>query len=794
MNQKNEWWRMPEFKSFFEKAAPKNGGNATAGAAPAIGGQQQYGFTGNGKDGVSQPDRSVNGMGNGSYGVHETEYVFSAPATQAIGPDVLDATMKKAESGELDVNALRNVVGIPEKPGFQQGGRTPGYQQGGMTRNRQAQPGQLPGSNVPMNPNDLNKNIGLKGEMSSKTRGPIPSGGPKPFNPHGGIVPNKIPGITPTIPNQGGFIPGKTPIPQPFGTNKNPNISQSAEKFKLNKMQNIPVNPNVTPDDPDSVVINPNITDPVTVANPDVQNLDVVGPNIPNVDPNVIEELNQNGINQNDILDYINGIMTGDNPYFQTLKNALGQDIAGAGAAATAAMKQEATQAGLNAGQVATIGMARQRDVESRSSKALGDLTAQQQFMGMDAAQQLLQQSNWQQNFDEMQSDKEFQKQWDQAQLAIQMGDFEGVNKIFESIGLDPIDFDKFESIQTANATATAIQNMLSVLGPDADPKLLGMLGGMLGSAYQNMFNNMNISNGIVDNGDGTQTDLNELINGINDGTLDPNQTNTVLSIGENTQAWLDNTMSGELFKSSVTSTPAGQTLMDEFAAGSEKAAKEYGALITSYIKQDSGGKINQAQKDLLEKYDLYDADMDLDTLTWDDVADVDTKITNAIEDGDEEKAQKIYDSLTDAKKKLIGPLGDYVQKYEDHNKIINTLTQGTYDDVIKSFPAGKDDPIYQELLTHDNTIQDIGKSKQFEYSGGGNDRYGFSSLGTTKEPKVKAGDIVNVDGNLLIFKEMKTKDKSGTDQTIYFFYDPLTKETKKIKAAKGKTGWTIVT
>jgi hypothetical protein len=105
-----EWWKRPEFAPFFGPAGGKNGG--------------QYGYTGVGADGVPQPDRRVPGVGNGKYDAHEAEFIFDADATQAIGPDVLEAVAMGAKSGKVDPNQLRQAVGLPAKPGMQGGGVT----------------------------------------------------------------------------------------------------------------------------------------------------------------------------------------------------------------------------------------------------------------------------------------------------------------------------------------------------------------------------------------------------------------------------------------------------------------------------------------------------------------------------------------------------------------------------------------------------------------------------------------------------------------------------------------------
>jgi hypothetical protein len=70
--------------------------------------------TGSGADGTMQPSKYAGD-------VHEGEMVLSANATQALPPDVRQALVEQAESGKLDVNALRSALNLQSKPGFASG-------------------------------------------------------------------------------------------------------------------------------------------------------------------------------------------------------------------------------------------------------------------------------------------------------------------------------------------------------------------------------------------------------------------------------------------------------------------------------------------------------------------------------------------------------------------------------------------------------------------------------------------------------------------------------------------------
>lgn len=85
-------------------------------------GNGKYGYTGKGVDGVSQTMKKVPGVGSGSYDAHESEFVFDANATQAIGPQLLSDVMDAARSGQVDTNKIREAIGQQSKPQMYTGG------------------------------------------------------------------------------------------------------------------------------------------------------------------------------------------------------------------------------------------------------------------------------------------------------------------------------------------------------------------------------------------------------------------------------------------------------------------------------------------------------------------------------------------------------------------------------------------------------------------------------------------------------------------------------------------------
>lgn len=121
MPQLPEWWKNDLLQPFMGAGSkPVQGQQPTQQPPPQPGGR--YGFTGNGVDGIPQPQKRVPQAGNGQYDAHESEFVFDANSTQAIGADVLEGMRQAAQGGKVNVNALRQAIGMQPKQGFQTGG------------------------------------------------------------------------------------------------------------------------------------------------------------------------------------------------------------------------------------------------------------------------------------------------------------------------------------------------------------------------------------------------------------------------------------------------------------------------------------------------------------------------------------------------------------------------------------------------------------------------------------------------------------------------------------------------
>jgi len=579
MDQKNEWWRLPQFESFFSNNKRQNGGLPAPGMAPAIGGGVNaggYGYTGTGPDGVRQDDRRVPHVGNGSFDAHESEFVFDANSTQAIGPDVLTAQMQAAQSGNLDINKLREAIGQSPKPGFQSGG---------ATAHRPITPG---GSNVFKN--------NIHPTQKSTPINPIQIGTTNPVNPQQGNVLNTNVAPDANVPNQNFTVPDTTTVnklnagtftptgklvphigPQIGGGGTGADSAADALKLAEQKKQEtikkeigtapdisvpvegmtLPVKEQQTGKQSKAVVKNEfaildargnvitqfgsvkeaqefmaknkdkgykmgpgrnfvvrdargNVIQPFkTIEEAQAfiaknQNKGYrIGPynqqqmeetsvvsgddKIP-INQQQQNELQEMGITPQDIMDYFKGLMTGDNPYYNAIKNAVTQDIGGAGAAATAAMKQEAVMQGWSPEQVASLGIGRQRDVESQLSETIGGLATEQMSMGMEAAGQLWgmtqdeqAQLNWEKQFDENAS--KWEKQFDYQKLTDEQKQ-DNWQKLFDSD--DKKFWAQFDSAQD-DKDWNKQQDMVNALIAQGGAENYASAAKMLGEMFPNL-------------------------------------------------------------------------------------------------------------------------------------------------------------------------------------------------------------------------------------------------------------------------------------------------------------------
>lgn len=398
-----EWWKNPELAFIYGNQQQQQQTQQVP--SETIG---KSGFTGNGPDGISQPNRRVPGVGNNGSDKHESEFNFDADSTQAIGPDVLQGAMQAAKSGTLDINKMREAIGQSPKQGFQAGGLDPAKPLG------QKPVGQNPVARKPM------------------TSAPQTIGAPAPKQPLG---------LNSTIP--------KPMSPKPLSP---------------------------TPVDPGEIT---NIQDPV------------------NIDPITIGDQTGDQSNINDSTDYLRDIMEGNSEYIQMLKDKAAQDMGGAGAAATAALKQEGAQAGMSPEQIASMGVTRQRDVEEQTGDVVGGIAVEEARMGVQAARDVFSQDMAQEQF-------QYQQDMDQFQNQLAQGDYSGAAQSFNKIHGTDIDFTKAIDAENLANFNNAHNNMTQAIGNDvsfddwmATAKADGTFEkmNMTEGDIRNMYENMRLNN-----------------------------------------------------------------------------------------------------------------------------------------------------------------------------------------------------------------------------------------------------------------------------------------------------------
>ncbi len=624
-----------------------------------------------------------------------------------------------------------------------------------------------------------------------------PGGRVRPDIPGGKIPGGGIPSLN---------IPGGIP-----GGKSTGNVPFDAKRYNFPSRR--PQTPQVNPTKPpvggvDPISLNPvdipNISRPLPVQSTPFQNLNIPSQGVPNiskqVDPLQLQDVDIPNIpGKQPPVTQPTGTPTLSPSELDEMR--LNRYVSRQGAmseAERAAEAQRGLQGGLSEREV--MGRGAISDVSRR--EALGETVSQ---FAMDAAQRAEARDRFQQemglrergmSIQERQMELQVQSQgfdqaMTQAMLGIKAGDYRGVNKILTDMGLNPIDFNKIQSIEDANNIVGGIDNIINGLGPDADPKLLGFLGSLKGQVYANSWKNMGVDPRTMTFTDdqGNQISINDFVNSIDnpdDPNPDPDTVSSMLKIGKNMKTWLDETPAGEIFVSQLELNDNGKELMDKVMAGDEASAGTLGQLVGAAFAQDMGVKLTGSQKDILKEYDLYDEGGDITTPTPEEIAPKVADIEKAITEGDFDKAQDLYDALTPEEQKVAVGLNEKIKTAREDKEKINSFTKGDYWYNAENIPTDTNDPIYQELLTHATTVQF--EQDQKYWTGGGNNQYYFESLGAKADHigmKIKKGDLINHDGKLLIFKKVALKTTVGTDENYYTFYDPVTKKEVIIKAGK---------
>ena len=360
----------------------------------------------------------------------------------------------------------------------------------------------------------------------------------------------------------------------------------------------------------------------------------------------------------------LKNIVTGKHPYYEAFWNRAIGEQAGAGAARTAGLKQELAMAGMSPDQKTTAMMSRTRDVEAERGKLYGNLAEAAGEMSMDAAGQLATLGQAQQRIDldkekyaddmrwkeydnaietgdfetaaeiygditgkyldtskleEQYSWKQNEQAFIQASNYMAAGDYEGMNEVLKTAGLPPIDTAKLES-NDLRGVVNDIDSTIASLGPDGDPRLLSVLGALRTNVLAKSWSGLGVNTSTMEFTDpetGETISFDDMLTAATDpDNADPVARKNVLLIEGKIKEWWEEGEGGAVTKAALESMESGEKLLNAVEEGDSSAGKVLGKVIGAAYAQANSYRLNDVQRDLLKKYDLYDETADLQSTT----------------------------------------------------------------------------------------------------------------------------------------------------------------------------------
>ena len=360
----------------------------------------------------------------------------------------------------------------------------------------------------------------------------------------------------------------------------------------------------------------------------------------------------------------LKNIVTGKHPYYEAFWNRAIGEQAGAGAARTAGLKQELAMAGMSPDQKTTAMMSRTRDVEAERGKLYGNLAEAAGEMSMDAAGQLATLGQAQQRIDldkekyaddmrwkeydnaietgdfetaaeiygditgkyldtskleEQYSWKQNEQAFIQASNYMAAGDYEGMNEVLKTAGLPPIDTAKLES-NDLRGVVNDIDSTIASLGPDGDPRLLSVLGALRTNVLTKSWSGLGVNTSTMEFTDpetGETISFDDMLTAATDpDNADPVARKNVLLIEGKIKEWWEEGEGGAVTKAALESMESGEKLLNAVEEGDSSAGKVLGKVIGAAYAQANSYRLNDVQRDLLKKYDLYDETADLQSTT----------------------------------------------------------------------------------------------------------------------------------------------------------------------------------
>lgn len=520
----------------------------------------------------------------------------------------------------------------------------------------------------------------------------------------------------------------------------------------------------------------------------------------------------------------IRGVMTGDDPFYQTQRDKLAQDLGGAGAAATAAMQQRGAAAGMTEEGIGAMTATRQRDVEAGTGRALTDMSLGQQEMAIGAARDLSNISQWGQQF------REGKRQWQEAfdegnrrweeEMAFakqKYGDQQGLRMAEDAaFGMS---WESFNA-KYPNATKADWQRMQTGWQQKTAANQIGLETARLtlDNMKQDTFGARLMSE--VDKRittdpnyvrDGAWKNDQQIIGDLakywessgNDGSFDPNNPDHM--------AWAESQMKAF----SISQIDAGINEMKNSGwyqnLSAEDKAKYEGEVFPALAQLSAMEGIQpKFTEDGLE---LYGPDGEL-IYPKDKVSEKKAKEKKAARYGGVEVPEGIqvgesfkyggdlyeyqagdsiskieYESGVDTPfgataDKIVAELGyDSEMGREILNDRADALASGESSDWDKI--EGPDDPIHQKLLNHPSIPNGIGDATQINPPGGANDYHAYSNF----ENAIESGGLVKFDGRIVRITGYTNVDKAPTEHRKYYLIDIATGQTRTERAPENFSG-----
>lgn len=510
----------------------------------------------------------------------------------------------------------------------------------------------------------------------------------------------------------------------------------------------------------------------ITNINPDIK-----------IDPIAVGQQTGTQTDPTDPTNYMRDLMGGDNPYIDAIKKQAAQDIGGAGAAGTAAIKQEAAQAGMSAEQIASMGVTRQRDVEEQTGEVVGNIATAEAQMGVQAARDVFSQ--------DMATDQfKYQQDMNQFSQQLAQGDYTGAAESFNKMHGTDIDFSKAIDAENLSNFNNAQNGMTQSIGnnvPFDDWLKTAQADGtfdklnMTESDVKSMYENMRLQQNPIYQASKRYQDL------VDQGIISQDQMDDILAI-----------------QSHMLANPDGYSVTDSFQVTDENG-KEIGNFKTkeeadTFAAENPGSKTGILNRGWVER------------------TGVGTNSGTVTDTGD------VVDTTTDEYKDLKGLIGedpspDLIKAFDENFEVANALTKNDFgelstdditglNDVYTKMPKSwqeknnfvdilkkidKDEGELYEAIHGENVVKDSeGAGKMLNSAWGKWTKDGKNRwvMGAPMQAFLKAnkGKYVQLGGKYFKIQGYNADGGDRNSSPTVTLYDPVSKQQVSLSSSKSAT------